>query len=343
MIREVVCFVVGFAILAADVVDIVWTTLGTHGGGPISTPVTDLVSHIALKLHKRRPHHRLLSFVGSITIVVLLVLWVSMMWGGWFIIFNARPDAIVDSHTHAAADVVGRLYFTAYSISTMGNGDFVPHGSLWRVLTSLATLSGLGTVSMAITFLMNVLPAVVLTRTLGSYISDLGGTPTEIIRRAWDGKNFDSLNDHFLEMTGMIHIFTEQHLAYPVLQYFHSEHERTAASLRLAALNELVILLAHGVVEESRPMPMVILPVKEALTGLATVVEREFVEPAKDPPPPPSLSVLRQFSVPTVSDEQFARALQDCQESRRFFAGLLEDDGWPWERLWTGPRHPDRE
>lgn len=326
--------------LGADTVDIVWTTLGTHGGGPISTPVTDAVWRIARAIHKRKPHHRLLSFVGSIAIVAQLVLWVSLLWGGWFVIFNARPDSIVDSHGHTPVNVIGKLYFTAYAISTMGNGDFVPNGSLWRVLTSLAALGGLGTFSMTITFLMNVLPAVVITRTLGSYLSDLGGTPTEMIKRAWDGKNFDSLDDHFLHMTGLIHTYTEQHLAYPVLQYFHSEHERTAASLRLAALNELVILLAYGVVETSRPSPMVILPVKDALGGLAAVVKGEFVEPSKTPPPPPSLSVLRQFSIPTVDDAQFARALKDCEESRCFFAGLLENDGWPWERVWTGALGP---
>ena len=49
--------------------------------------------------------------------------------------------------------------------------------------------------------------------------------------------------------------------------------------------------------------------------------------------PPPKLSILRERNVPTVDDEAFRRAVQDAQKSRRFFAGLLRDDGWRWEQV----------
>ena len=330
----------GVLILAGNALDIVWTALGTHGGGPISTPVTDGVWKIARAAHKRRPNHRALSFVGSINLVVLLSWWILLLWVGWFCMFNARTDSVVDPHTRKPAETMGRIYYTAYAISTMGNGDFVPTSTRWRMTTSIATLSGFMTVSMTITFLMSVLSAVVVTRTLGSYISDLGRTPIQILTRSWDGKNFDSLNDHFLDMTGMIHTFTEQHLAYPVLQYFHSEHERTATALRLAALHELVLLLCHGVAEEVRMPPMVILPMEDALEAMGRVLGSKFIKSAENAPPPPPLDLLRSLSIPTADEKDYAEAVRACEDSRRFFAGLLKDDGWPWERIWTGERAP---
>jgi hypothetical protein len=333
-LREVLCYLLGFGILTANSVDIAWTTLGTHGGGPLTRPLSETLSKFAHALHKRWPHHRLLSFAGTAIIVALLVFWTSMLWLGWFTVFSARDDAIVDARTHRPVTVSERIFFSAYAVSTMGNGDYTPNGPGWRILVSIATLGGLGTVSMAITFMMNVLPAVVLTRTLGSYISDLGGTPTKILTRSWDGINFDSLNDHFLEMTGMIHMFTEQHLAYPVIQYFHSETERTAASLRLAGLHELVFMLCHGVAKEVRPAPMVILPLEDALNGLAGVADGEFADPAKEVPPAPPLSVLRDLNIPTVSDAEYEQALKNVEKTRRMFAGILEGDGWPWSRIW---------
>lgn len=336
--REVLCFVFGFGILVANTFDIAWTTLGTHGGGPISGWVTNFFWRGALALHKRRPHHLLLSFFGGISLLIVLVQWVSLLWGGWFLVLSARPESIVDAQTHQPADPVSRLYFTAYAISTMGNGDFTPRDSFERILTSLCSLSGLGTVSMTVTFLMSVLSAVVVTRTLGSYISDLGHTPTEILARAWNGKDFDSLNDHFLSMTGMVHTYTEQHLAYPLLQYYHSENERTAASLRLGALHELVFLLSYGVAEEKRMEPMVILPLEGALHGMAKAMQTEFVHPTKEPPPPAPLSLLQALNIPTVDQQSYERALRDKADARRFFAGLLKDDGWPWERIWTGSK-----
>ena len=340
MLREVLCFIFGFGILIAASIDVAWTTLGTHGGGPISTPLTDGIWNIASALHKRWPHHKRLSFVGSLNMIVLLIFWVSMLWLGWFLVFSAHPGAIVDAQSRAPADNMQRFYFTAYTISTMGNGDYAPNGDVWRVFVSIATLTGLGTVSMAITFMMNVLPAVVVTRTLASYISDLGGTPQKILARSWTGENFDSLNDHFLQLTGMVHMYTEQHLAYPVLQYFHSEHERTSSAVRLACLNEIVFLLCYGVREDVRPAPMIILPMRDALSGMAAVLEGKFIDEADVQPPLPPLAFLRDLNVPTVDDVAYFGMAKEAEQTRKFFAGLLKNDGWPWERIWEGATRP---
>jgi hypothetical protein len=340
LLREVLCFTFGTLILIANTIDLAWTSLGTHGGGPISTPITDGIWDAARALHKRWPSHKALSFVGSIAILALLMFWVAMLWSGWFLILSARPDAIIDAKTHQPADAAQRIYFTAYAISTMGNGDYAPSGDLWRLLVSLATIGGLGTMSMAITFLMNVLPAVVVTRSLASYMSDLGETPQKILARSWTGENFDSLNDHFLQLTGMIHTYTEQHLAYPVLQYFHSEHERTSAPLRLACLNEIIFLLCHGAAENVRPSPMVILPLNDALEGMADVIQGTFVHPADEAPPLPPLAVLRDLNVPTVDDVAYFGSAKQAEATRRFFAGMLENEGWPWARIWEGHVRP---
>lgn len=183
MLREILCFVAGAAILLANTLDIAWTTLGTHGGGPICGPTLSLFWKVAVGLHKRRKHHRLLSFIGSALLLVLLVLWTGLIWLGWFTIF---------------------------------------------------------------TFLLNVLGAVVGQRSLAAYIADLGGKPLKILERSWTGEHFDSLSDHLVAVTAMVQMYAEQHLAYPVLHFFHSESERTSTPLQLAALEELVFLLCHA-------------------------------------------------------------------------------------------------
>lgn len=333
MLREVSFFILGAALLAGCAIDLVWTTLGTHGGGPVSGPVTAAFWKGALAVHKRRPNHRGLSSIGSVILVLLIVLWLAMLWGGWMFIYSAQPGAVVTTQSRHPADFDARLYFLGSTISTMGNGDFVPVGGAWRIVTAVAALSGLGTLTLAITFLFNVLPAVVTQRTLASYISDLGGTSPTILERSWDGTNFDSLNAHIIELTGLVHLFTEQHLAYPVLHYFHSEKERTAATLRLASLHEFLVLIAFGAAPEARLKPQVLLPMRDALRGLRDMMSAEFVNPAETPPPPPPLSMLRDLGVPAVDDEQYLGDAREADETRRFFVGLLRDDGWPWDRV----------
>lgn len=325
--REGLCFFFGTAILIANLVDICWTVLGTHGGGPISRPVLSFFWRCAVALHRRRPHHYALSFVGSTLLVALLVLWTTLLWLGWFVVFSADPHALTSSQTHMPAGTVNRLYFVGYCLATLGNGDYMPVSHLWQVLTAILTIAGLGTLSMTITFLLNILPAVVQQRTLAAYIADMGGSAAVILQRAWNGERFDALDQHFVQLTPMIHLYTEQHLAYPVLHFFHSETERTAASVQLTTLFHLVFLLDEGLAPSLRLPRLFIQPLRGAMRGLSDVAFAEFVHPRPAPPPPP-LSILRDLDIPTVDDETYRKAAEDHVRARRFFAGLVHDDGW---------------
>ena len=332
MVREILCFACGAFILLANSFDIAWTTMGTHGGGPISGPTLSVFWRLAVRLHQRHKHHRLLSFVGSGLLVILLLLWTGLIWLGWFTVFSADPHSIINSQTHQPAGVAARIYFTGYSIATLGNGDFMPSSRLWQILTALTTLSGLGTVSLEITFLLNVLGAVVKQRTLAAYISDLGGKPLDILERAWVGEHFDSLSQHLIELTAMVQLYTEQHLAYPVLHFFHSETERTSSPLRLAALEELIFLLCHAVAPEVRLPPLVVLPLEAAMQGLSDVVTSEFIVPATEAPPAIHLQLVRDLAIPTVDDKTYAASVAAAAYQRRVFAGLVRDDGSDWSK-----------
>jgi len=332
-LREVLFLAIGFGLIAAVTVDVVWTCLGTHGGGPVSAPVMSVIWRGAVALHHRRKHHRVLSFVGSIILALLLALWIAVLWAGWVFVYSAKDDALVEAHNHRPAGVAARVYFVGTTLSTAGTSEVLANGPRWRLLAAVNAVTGIGTFTLALTFLVQVLSAVVQKRAFGAWLSDVGGTPARIVARAWNGRDFDSLKDHLVEATSMLHVFTEQHLAYPVLHYFHSERDRTAASLRVAALDELMLLIAEGAAPEVRLPPMITDTLRAALEGFAEALTEEFVEPAKEPPPMPRLSILRERGVPTVDDEAFLRAVQNAEKSRRFFAGLLLDDGWDWEKV----------
>lgn len=321
-------------LLLAVAVDLVWTTLGTHGGGPLTGRGMRVVWRGIIALHARSDAHRLLSFAGSLMLALSVVVWMGLLWLGCFVIFSARRDAVVASRDRRPITVEERAYFTGATLFTFGNAEYVPNGPRWRFATVMTGAIGLGTATLAITYLMQVLSSVVLKRTLGAYVSDAGGTPAAIIGRSWTGENFDGLELFLAQLTTMLHSVTEQHLAYPVLHYFHSEQRRTAAAIRIPSLYELTLILAEGVVRPIRPTPMTLQPVRDALAGFAHVIEAEFVRPAAAPPPAPPLGPIREWGVPTVSDAEFEARVREVEDIRRFLLGLVEGDGWKWEDVY---------
>src|SRR4051812_1805405 len=61
-VRLVLCTAGGSLLILAVAVDLVWTTLGTHGGGPLTGHAMRVIWRGIIALHGRRDAHRLLSF-----------------------------------------------------------------------------------------------------------------------------------------------------------------------------------------------------------------------------------------------------------------------------------------
>jgi signal transduction histidine kinase len=330
----------GIVVLVAGSVDLVWTTLGTHGGGPISAPISKALWKVMISLHRRWPNHRLLSFGGSPILLTLLSFWLLLVWVGWVLIYSGSPTALIDSRSQRPVDFVERIYFTGAMMFTAGTSEFVPRGHAWHLVTAMANASGLLVVTLAITYLLAILGAIVEKRALASAIWDMGGTPDRIIGRAWTGERFaDFDNPMTFLMTG-IEKFAEQHLAYPILQYFHAENRRTAAPLRIAALHEALMLIAYGVAPEKRPPKLDTHSPLDAIRGFAEVIASEYVSESKEPPPQPDLAILRHHGIPTIDANEFALAIENARDVRRRLLGMIDEAGWTWSDVYNRELDP---
>src|SRR3954452_15317028 len=334
--REAVCTIAGTIIILAAGVDLIWTTLGTHGGGPVSATLLNGVWKLLLSLHRRWPMHRLLSYAGSVMLALIVLIWMGLFWAGCFLVFEGRRNSIVDSHTRRAATSEEKFFFSGSTLFTFGTAEYAANGSLWRLATALTVATGLGAVTLAITFLLQVLQSVVTKRALAVYIPDVGSTPYEILNRSWTGERFNGLDGHMATITELLHTVTEQHLAYPVLRYFHSEKRRTASTVRLAGLYEITLILESGVAPHLRLGRISIYPLRDALAGYCEALSGMFVKAAPAAPPPASLQPVRDLGVETVDDAAFAAAAAEehALHIRRFFLGLLHEDGWSWDDVW---------
>jgi hypothetical protein len=318
--------IAGLLIVCCAVWDIIITTITVRGGGPVTSWTTHYLWTLMRWTFGGPRTHALLAHAGVLTVLSIIGAWVVMLWGGWFLVFLGSGDAIVTSSGGMPADTWSTFYFAGYTLFTLGLGDFRPVGELWQVLTAVCAGCGLFALTLSVTYFVPVLSAVAQKQALAATITSLGATPEHILRDAWDGDSFASLDSVLSDLHQQIVFLAQQHLAYPALHYFHSAEPRTALPLRLAALDEALLVLRYGVRPETRPQERLLALNLEAISYFLHVLNRAHIRPAADAPPKPSAPCA-----PEASLSDAATLIPDRDMHRRLMLGFVENDGWTWE------------
>nr|WP_238420901.1 potassium channel family protein [Streptomyces taklimakanensis] len=251
------------------------------------------------------------------------------MWVGWWLVFTAQEAAVVSSRTSVPADAWTRVYYAGYTVFTLGTGDYVP-GTTWaRVATPVASLSGLFLVTLSLTYVVQVVQAVVHKRAFAEQVHALGRDAAHIVATGWTGSGFSSMfNQHLVSLTEPLLRMGEQHLAYPVVHYFHSTVPTKAPAVALAVLDDTLLLLDAGADPRARPDPAATAPLVAALDQVLDTLRGQFFRRADRERPAPPLSVLGRAGIPTVDEERYAAAVRRHARRRRTVRGFLYSDGW---------------
>lgn len=319
----------GVVLLLVAIVDLLWTTLWVDGGsGPISVRLTTWLWRGMRKLDGKRS--RLLSLAGPVILTTTLLMWIALVWVGWTFLFSGAEDALIGAHDKEPATWVGRFYFVGYAMFTMGNGDYTPNGSFWQIAAALTTSSGMLVVTMAVSYVLSVLGAVVEKRSFARSVTGLGKSSEEILQNAWNGENFHTLDLPLNALSSELSTLADQHKAYPILHYYHSERGNAASGVAVAVLDESLTVLLCGVPEEYRPNPAVVQGVRSSAQDYIRTLNAAFIEPADESPPLPDLDRLRAAGLPVASDEDFEAAVGDLTAHRRKLLGMVRADAWHW-------------
>ena len=323
---------VGIILLLVVFIDALWTTLWVDGGGgPLTTRLTSLAWKATLALIGHR-HNRGLSLFGPAIMVLIVMLWGALLWAGWTFVFASGPVALVTGNPPPTpADWADRIWFVAYALSTMGNGDFVPGSDGWQIVASFTTLSSFFLASLVISYLISVLGAVVQKRAFAGQVVGMGPTAETLVSNAWDGQSLRTLDLPLSSASTRLALLSEQYLSYPILQFYHAARLTKAPAVGVVVLDEALTLLRFGVAEDHRPGRAVLHSARSTVGGFLDTLDSAFIDPAGDVPPPPSLDALREAGIPTVDDDEFARAIDDLADRRRRLLGMLRNDGWTWE------------
>ncbi|SEP82142.1 potassium channel family protein [Natrinema salaciae] len=320
---------VGVVVLVAAIVDIIWTTLWVDGGsGPLSGRLTTAVWWGLRALS--RDHNRALSLAGPFILSLTLAMWISLIWVGWTFVFASHPHALVSTRTGAVADWSGRFYYVAYTMFTDGNGDYTPLGDVWELASAFTTATGMAFVTLGVSYVLTVLGAVSDKRSFASSVTGLGHRSEALVRTAWTGDDFQGLELTLETLASELSLLAEQHKSYPILHYYHSEQDDRASAVAVPIFDESLMLFRHAVPDEHSLDPATIENGRSSAASYLETLDTAFIDPAPAVPRPPDLERLREDDIPTVSDEEFAAALEDQTERRQQLLAIVEADAWEW-------------
>ena len=320
---EIAITVAGALIVLLTLYDMFNTTISLGGGGPLSANLT-------VGLWRRLPWGPgpMRGSAGGIISFCTIVMWMGFLWFGWTLIFLPVADAVVRASTGEPADLVARIYFTGFTLFTLGLGDYQPNGSLWQILTALCVANGFLAVTMSATYLVPMLSAAAQKRAVASMIDSFGDTPEDIVINGWRDGNLLSLGTRLASISGQILSTGTSHLSYPILHTFSTPQAGRTLPVQIAKLNEALLLVEHGVSPEVRPAALDISSAKRALSDFFHDAGQSGSKAAGDVPPPPELARLAGAGIPTVESEEYNDAVVRERGMRSRAFGIARESGW---------------
>lgn len=325
---NLVYFGLGVLLLGVAIGDLLWTTLWVEGGaGPLTTRLMQWTWQGLRRIAGHRP--RVLSMVGPLVLVLTILVWLVFIWAGWTLIFASAESVLVDTLDRGPISWVDRIYFTGYTLFTLGNGDFIPRTGVWQLATTLATGGGMLFVTLSVTYILSVLDAVSQKRAFANGVTGLGMRGEVVIQTAWEGEEFQSLDLPLNTFVTQLNTLTANHKAYPILHYFHSGDDKQSAIVSIAILDDALTMLRFGIPEEDRPNAAIVENARSSIWSYLDTLASS-IPTADRTPPPPDIDSLQNAGIPVVSDEEFANSLEELEERRRKLLGVVESDVRQW-------------
>ncbi|MCF8373467.1 MAG: potassium channel family protein [Bacteroidales bacterium] len=329
-------FALGVILLLITATDLINTSLSVRGAGYITKRLSKTIWAVLLAIQKKTGSAKPLELGGAFILVAILINWLLLIWISASLLFISQPDSLMNVETNSPTTIIDKIFYTGYTLSTLGLGDIEPDGSFWDILTAILSFSGLILISIAITYLIPVVSAEIIKRRISVYITTLGCLVEDILMNHWNGKNFKELEQPFISLTGSIILHAQNHKAYSVLHFFHSSDKKEAFVLNLTNLDEVLTTLLHAIPEAQQPSFNVLMGLRRAITSYLVTLPEAFITPGVEDPPLPELAALETNGILLIPGETADLAYEKIKLRRRLLLSLIKDDGWEWNDLQAG-------
>ncbi|MBK6264054.1 hypothetical protein JKA74_03310 [Marivirga sp. S37H4] len=322
---DIFYLIVGTLILLLVMYDFFFTTLSGSGSAFI-TRFLSLISYRILQVGVKLIGRRVFALSGMIVNLIVLSGWVVLVWIGLFMLFSYTPEAIVNDNGKIA-NATERIYFTGYTLSTLGLGNFKPVSPFYEILTSCFSFFGFVFFTTSMTYLVSVSSAVIHKRSLALSIRNLGNSPEEIVNNLLE-KDTSFCYQKFSVLQEMIDRHTVNHQAYPVLHYYGNADISSSFNLHLASLDEAISKLLSSL--QAQKFHNELMPLRSSLTHFLKHMQQNYPQTIKQ-------FNISQDNLPEIGEMsvEFPENHIKLYERRKILGGLLRNENFVWEDVYS--------
>ncbi|MGD6802755.1 potassium channel family protein [Rossellomorea vietnamensis] len=322
--------ILGISVLFLVAVDLLWTTIWVDGGGgPLSRRMGKMCWFILRRISNK--HFNMLRLAGPMVLSLTLITWILLLWIGWTLVFTADAGSILlTPDMTPVTSWMERVYYVGFTLFTLGIGDYIPEKGVWQLVTTLATGSGMLFITLSVSYVVSVLTGVVQKRSFAKNVTGQGGNWVTVLKQSWNGKDYHSIDLLLKDLSSQLSILTQQHKAYPILHYYHSEKNSESSAVALAILDEALTVYEFGVEEEYKPNRVWLKEARSSVDDYLETLHKVFFKPAVNTPPPINLEPLRDEGLPLKSTPEFNIAVSNLMKRRERLLGLVKADAQQW-------------
>jgi len=334
MAISILFIISGASLIILAISDFTVTAFVPTGEGKITALTGRSIYNLMQRLAGHNGRNRLLNYIGLVIIFTIITIWIVMLWAGFTLIYAADANSILVGDDKTPSDIFEKIYHVGYTLSTLGMGDFVPGSDFWRVFTALVSFVGLVIVTMSITYLVPVLSNAIHKRSLSLQISSLGTTPEDIVINSYNGQDFSSANTALSDLAAEIFLYTQNHLAYPILHYMHSNTPSENISLKLTALDEALTIFMFHIPQAQRPDALQLQSVRRAITAYLKTIA--YLDLTPEQPPLPRFELIEKHTglqLARTSPSETHELYRGLDKRRKLLLANVRAGGWQWDDI----------
>ncbi|MBD6615610.1 two pore domain potassium channel family protein [Komarekiella sp. 'clone 1'] len=219
--------IIGAGIVILSLVDIYLTVLFPRlGSSLLSLPLGKGMWRLFRLIARIVPFKddKLLSHNGPTLMIATVVVWVCLLICGFaLIVWTELGSAIQSSSGWTETNFITALYYSGFSLTTLGTGDLTPNTDFHRLLMILEAAIGFSIFTLTITYLLSIYSALIRRNTFAlSLHHRSAGTAdaAEILARLGASGELSGVQQDISNMARDLINLLESQQSYPALLYF---------------------------------------------------------------------------------------------------------------------------